>query len=215
MTIPAILVNYNYEPTYLKDYPNLVPTIYDRSDDNVDRNLTQYGGVYRTENRGDVDRDKLGWLIEHYNNLPDVFLWGKSNLFKYVDEEQLKKALENPTFTPLFKRDHRTYSDKYGIVARYHNNMYEERADSWMFNPVSRLDNSGRFYSWQHWCQEFGLPMTHFIPFAPGGNYILTRERVHNVGRDMYIKMRDTLGYAAHPVEAHCCERSYFYLWRT
>jgi hypothetical protein len=210
--LPAILVNYCYEPTWLKDYPNLEVTMYDRSDDQIERNLTQYGTVYKTENRGDVDFDKLSYLIENYDNLPEVFLWSKTNLFKYCDEETFKEALKTPQFTPLLGKDHRIYSDQYGPVNRYNGKMYEERNNSWFFN--AGLDSSGRFNNWQEWCDTFNLPQTQFIPFAPGGSYLLTRERVHRYSRDFYEKMRDTLPYAAHPVEAHCCERSYFLLWR-
>jgi len=55
----AVLVNYNYTPEWLKNYPELGVTIYDRSDDGIERNLPQFGTVYKTQNLGDVDFDKL------------------------------------------------------------------------------------------------------------------------------------------------------------
>lgn len=211
----AILVNYNYDPTWLKDYPELEVTLYDRSDDGVERDLTQYGAVIKTQNIGDVDYDKLGYLIEHYDNLPDVFLWGKSNLFKYADEKVFEGIYKTPLhvrpFSPLLKYDHKTYSDRLGVVCRYHNNIYEERADSWFFNNP---DLANRCPNWETWAIKFRLPMTQFIPFAPGGNYILTKERVHRYSRDFYEEMRDTLPYAVHPAEAHAAERSYYLLWK-
>ena len=210
--IPAILVNYGYDPTWLKDYPDLEVVLYDRSDDGVERNLTQYGKVYRTKNEGDVDYDKLGYLIENYDTLPDVFVWGKSNLFKYVSEPYFKEALEKKEFTPLLKFDHRTYKDKFGVVCRYAGPIYEERADSWFFNNPDLANKN--FKSWDEWATHFRLPKTHFIPFAPGGNYLLTRERVHRYSRDFYEEMRQTLPYAMHPAEAHACERSYYLLWK-
>lgn len=209
--LPAVLVNYNYEPSWISRYPELEPIIYDRSDDGIERDLTKYGQVYKTENRGDVDYDKLGWLIENYDHLPDVFLWSKTNVFKFVDEKDFQKALSKTSFNPLLKYDHRIYSDKYGEVNKYVGGMYHERADSWFFH--AGLDNSGRFHSWQDWCGTFNLPQEAYIPFTPGGSYILTRETVHKHSRDLYEAMRDTLPYATHPLEAHCCERSYFYLF--
>lgn len=206
----ACLVNYNYDPEWLKD-SGLFTVMYDRSDDGLERPL-RANHTYRTKNIGDVDYDKLGYLIEHYDNLPEVFLWGKSNLFKYVDEETVKKALQEAVFTPLLKYDHKTYSDQFGVVNRYTGNIYEERADSWFFNnPALATKN---FNSWGEWATHFHLPQTAFIPFAPGGNYILTKERVHRYSRDFYEDMRATLPYAMHPAEAHACERSYYLLWR-
>lgn len=207
----AILVNYDFDPVWLKDYPELEVTMYDRSDDGIERNLTQYGKVIKTPNMGDVDHDKLTYLIENYHTLPEVFVWGKTNLFKYVDEAYFKEALNKAEYAPLLKFDHKTYSDHFGVVCRYSGNMYEERADSWFFNNPALAK---RCPSWEAWATHFRLPKTPFIPFAPGGNYILTKERVHRYSRDLYEEMRDTLPYAMHPAEAHACERSYQLLWR-
>ena len=208
----ALLVNYNFDPTWLKDYPELEVTIYDRSDDGIERNLTQYGAVYKTKNFGDVDYDKLSWIVENYDNLPDMFLWSKSNLFKFISEEEWKQVKDNQVFTPLLTKNHKTYSDDRGIVCKYEGNIYKERADSWFFNVG--LDLSGRFFSWEDWTTYFMLPKERFIPFAPGGSYILTREAIHRFSKDFYEEMRNTLPYAQRPVEAHCCERSYYYLWK-
>ena len=207
----AILVNYNYDPTWLKDYPELEVTLYDRSDDGIERDLTKYGRVIKTQNMGDVDADKLGYLIENYDTLPDVFICGKSNLFKYVDKELFDEALKNPCFKPLLKLDHKTYSDRFGVVCRYTSGIYEERADSWFFNNPAL---SRKFQSWDEWTDFLQLPKTSFIPFPPGGNFMLTKEKVHRYSPDFYAKIRDELMYAAHPAEAHAAERSYYLLWR-
>lgn len=208
----AILSNYNYDPEWLERYPELEVLMYDRSDDGIERNLTRYGAVLKVPNMGDVDYDKLTYLVENYDNLPEVFLWSKTNIFKFVDEPTFRKALENPTFTPLLKQDHKVYGDRLGEIAKYIGGIYAERADSWFFH--AGLDSSGAFRHWGDWCDAFGLPKEQFIRFAPGGSYILTRERVHRYSRDFYDQMRATLNYAKHPVEAHCCERSYFLLWQ-
>lgn len=206
----AILVNYDTDPAWLKDYPELDVTMYDRTDTGVDHDLTQYGAVYHTENKGDVDYDKLSYLVENYDNLPDVFLWGKTNIFKFVDEPDLKKALKTNDFSPLLKYNHRVYSDQFGQVNFYRGDMYYERADSWFLNALQ----AKYFKTWEDWCLRFGLPREAYIPFAPGGNYILTKDRVHKYSRDMYDEMRSYLPYTQRPAEAHACERSYYYLWR-
>lgn len=210
MKTPAILINYNYDPQWLKGY-DLATTIYDRSDDGIEREFYA-DRIYKTKNVGDVDFDKLSYLVENYHNLPDVFVLGKTNLFKYVDEEYFKEKLKENQFAPLLKMDHKTYSDQWGVVCRYEGPIYAERADSWYFNNPA-LDR-GRFHNWQEWISYFRLPSDQFVPFAPGGSYILTKERVHRHSRDLYAEMRDTLSFAMHPAEAHACERSYFYLWR-
>ena len=207
----GLLVNYNHDPKdWWLDYGLTDMIILDRSDDGVERTFA--ARTYKTSNVGDVDFDKLSWLVENYNNLPDVFLWGKSNLFKYCEPEYLKEKLEKGEFAPLLKFDHKTYSDKFGEVCRYAGPIYEERADSWFFNNP-RLSN-GNFRTWGEWANHFLLPLRGFIPFSPGGNYILTKERVHRYSKEFYEEMRDMLPYAQHPAEAHACERSYYLLWK-
>lgn len=208
----AILINYDFDPQdWWLDYgfkPEDV-SIYDRSDDGIQRTFA--AKTYKTKNMGDVDYDKLSYLIENYDNLPERFLWSKSNIFKFADKESLQEALDKPGFQPILKKDHTTYSDQYGVVCRYAGPIYEERADSWFFNNPAL---SSKFKSWPEWCDYLGLPRTDFIPFAPGGSYILTRETVHKYSQTMYEKMRDTLPYAMHPAEAHAAERSYYLLWK-
>lgn len=210
--IKAFLVNYNYTPDWIAQYPERDITIYDRSDDGIERNLPQYGATYKTKNVGDVDYDKLGWLIDNYDNLPDVFLWSKSNLFKFITQEEWERIRGNREFTPVLTQNHKIYSDQRGIVCKYEGGIYKERADSWFFH--AGLDRSGQFNSWGDWREYFHLPDEHYIPFAPGGSYILTPDRVHRHSRDFYEDMRSMLPYAQHPVEAHCAERSYYYLWK-
>lgn len=208
----ACLVNYNFSPDWLLEYPQLNVTLYDRSDDKIERDLTKYGKVIKTKNLGDVDYDKLGYLIENYDNLPDVFLWGKSNLLKYCDKEYFDKMLSRNEFAPLLKLDHKTYSDKFGVVCSYKGDMYYERADSWYFNTNGVEPK--HFYNWQDWCKHFMLPATDYVPFAPGGNYLLTKERMHRYGRDFYEEMRSMLPHAQRPAEAHAAERSYYLMWK-
>ncbi len=204
-----VLVNYNYKPAWLLegDHDYL---IFDRSDSKEYLKDFDQSKIVYTMNVGNVDYDKLAYLIDNYDNLPEVFLWGKTNLFKFITKEEWDKIKDNTEFTPVLTQDHKTYSDKNGVVCYYSGDMYHERNDSWYLNEVG-----GRYvHSWAEWAHEMHLPSPTYIPFAPGGNYILTRERVHRYSRDTYQKMFDTLGYTQLPGEAHCAERSYYLMWK-
>lgn len=204
----AVLVNYNHTPEWLKDY-DFDYILFDRSDAECLLGFPQER-IIKTENRGNVDYDKLSYLVDNYDHLPDRFLWGKSNLFKYISKSEFDQALQLPGFQPLLTQAHKTYSDRLGVVNYYQDGMYYERADDWYFN----VHGAGRFNSWNEWARAFQLPNLRYIPFPPGGNFLLTRERVHRYSRDLYAKMRDTLPYTTLPVEAHCAERSYYLLWQ-
>ncbi len=202
-----VLVNYNFTPD--KDWIGDDYLIYDRSDDGIDH-LKDFDSskIIKTENIGNVDYDKLGYLVDNYDNLPDVFLWGKTNLFKYITEEEWNKVKDNKTFTPLLRQDHKTYADGLDDVCYYKDGMYYERID------IALYEDWKTFRRNRHFLETFGFPVPYYIPFAPGGNYILTKEKVHKYPKQSYETLRSILPYAQLPGEAQYCERCYYMLWR-
>lgn len=156
---------------------------------------------------GNADYDRLTYLIDNYDDLPDTFLLTKSNLFKYITEEEFDSIKDNKCFTPVLTQHHKTQLP----TAFYDTNgMYWEINNSWYLNEVP----AKRFRNWGEWAREFNLPDSTYIPFAPGGNYILTRDTVHKHPKRLYEKMRSYLPWSQTPGEAQLVERSYFYLWR-
>lgn len=202
-----ILVNYNFTPD--KSWIGDDYLIYDRSDDGIDH-LKDFNPakIIKTLNTGQVDYDKLGYLVDNYDNLPDVFLWGKTNLFKSVTEETWAGVKDNQFFTPLLRYDHPCISDQMGPCSYYLWNMYWER------NSLLWMSDWKYFETYASFARAFGIPAESFVPFAPGGNYILTKETVHKYPKESYAMMRALLPYTINPVEAHFCERAYYTIWR-
>lgn len=206
----ACLINYNFTPDWLKD-SGLDYVIYDRSDSKEYLKDFDQSRIIYTENKGNVDYDKLTYLIDNYDSLPEVFLWGKTNLFKYLSQEEFDLVKDNQTLTPLFSKSHKSYYDQFALVCYYdEEGMYRERNNSWYLNPMP----SNHFASFQEWAKEFNLPTPDYIPFPPGGNFILTRETVHKHPKELYQRMKDYMGYTKLPGEAQLAERSYYLLWK-
>lgn len=202
----AILVNFNFTPTWLLT-SGLDYLIYDRSDSKDYLKDFDQSRIIYTENVGNVDFDKLSYLTENYDSLPDVFLWGKTNLFKYIEEEEWGRVKDNQEFTPLLSQNHKTYSDEKGAVCAYNGGMYFER------NPLLYFSNWKYAIDFPAWAKLLGLPNPPYIPFPPGGNFILTKEVVHKHPKELYEKMKSMLDYTREPLEAQFCERSYYLLW--
>ncbi len=202
-----ILVNYNFTPE--KEWIGDDYLIYDRSDDGIDH-LKEFdqSKIKKTENTGNVDYDKLNYLIENYDRLPEVFIWGKTNLFKYISKEEYDKVKDNQYFTPLLTQTHKVYSDNNGAVCYYQGGMYHER------NPLLYSSSYKYCKDYPEFAKLFQLPNSYYLAFPPGGNFILTREVVHKYGVDFYKKMASILPYAQEPLEAHFCERSYYQMWK-
>ena len=202
-----VLANYNYTPDWLPEYTNDY-IIFDQSESDEWLKDFPQSHVVKKEHKGNVDYDKLTYLAENYDSLPDVFVWGKTNLFKYISRGEFDEVKDNEVFTPLLTQGHRTYSDNIGVVCAYHGQMYYERNDNWYL-----VQFSSHYGSFSEWAKDFQLPSPPFIPFAPGGNYILTRETVHKYSRDYYERMASKLPYCTLPGEAHLAERSYYLMW--
>lgn len=203
-----VLVNYNFTPE--KDWLGDDYLIYDRSDSKEYlRDFPQDKIIY-TENVGNVDYDKLNYLIDNYDNLPDVFLWGKTNLFKYISEEEYDLVKDNKTFTPLLTINHKTYSDNNGHVCYYSGGLYHERNDNWYLNQFS----TKYFNTYGEFAHAFQLDNPSYLAFAPGGNYILTRDVVYKYSKDYYERLASILPYQQLPGEAQMLERSYYQIWK-
>lgn len=205
----AFFVNYNFTPTWILD-SGLDYHIVDRSDSKEWLKDFPQERITYGENIGQVDYPKLMFLHDHYDDLPDVFFWGKTNLFKYISEEEWNAVKDNETFTPLLTQNHKTYSDQLGVVNYYSGGIYHERNDSWFVNQFQ----SKYFQNFNDFAHEFGIRAPMYIPFAPGGSYLLTREVVHRYSRDMYAKMASYLPYCREPAEAQMVERILYLLWK-
>lgn len=202
-----VLVNYNFTPEWVKDKDYL---IYDRSDSKEYLKDFDQSKIIYTPNLGQVDYDRLSYLVDNYYNLPEVFLLAKSNLFKSITPEEYDKVKDNKFFTPLLTQHHNTYSDDNGVVCYYENGMYYERNDNWYLSqPRTKY-----IHNFDEFARAFKFENPYYIPFPPGGNFILTRETVHKYPRHFYNLMRSILPHAREPGEAFMCERAYYLLWK-
>lgn len=203
-----VLINYNFDPSWVKSYTDDY-LIYDRSDQvpfnfiDWDENLEH---TIITQNIGNADFDRLTYLIDNYESLPEVFLLAKSNLFKFITPEEFALVKDNKVFTPLLTQGHKVYEP----VCRYTNGIYEEINNSWYSSAFER-----KFDTYNDWAKYLDLPTPKALQFAPGGNYILTKDTVHKWSKEFYIKMRETLRHSKLPAEAHYLERTYYTLWNS
>lgn len=197
----AILTHYQGDWTWVKDFTDDY-LIYNRSQEEIPNSIPR-------ENVGDADYDRLTYLIDNYHDLPDTFLLSKSNLFKYITPEEFELVKNNTGYTPLLTQHHTTYADARGAVCYYQDGMYHERNDSWYLGS-----HAARYFnSYGEFARALRLPSPPYLAFAPGGNYILTKERVHRYARDFYEELRSLLPYCQRPGEAHLIERTYHSLW--
>lgn len=191
-----IVSRYNQDAGWLGSYtPSFI--CFDRSDQPLP-------GAIVTQNIGSDIYDKFTYIIENYDNLPPVMALIKANLFKYITPQEFELVKNNSHFTPLLTMFHETKED----VSYYENGIY------WEINNLWYLGAHPHKYDPQMIMQEMGIDKLKYVPFAPGSNYIVTRENVRKKPREWYIKMRSYLAWAVYPGEAQIMERGLYTTWR-
>ena len=88
-----ILSRYNHDAGWVKYYTK-DPIIYDRSEEPMEGSIV-------VPNIGTDIYDKFTYIIDNYDNLPEVMCLTKANLFKYITQTEFDEVKDNKKFTPL------------------------------------------------------------------------------------------------------------------
>ncbi len=213
-----VLSRYEHDMSWMKDYEGTY-VIYDRSEVPME-------GANVVPNIGTDIYDKFTYIIDNYDNLPDVAVYSKANLFKYITKPEFDKVKDNKTFTPLFTQGHPEimvdaevckqqgwtekkfsyyqngmyYELNYPAYLKHHHlrNPYYEWADTYYKNPLLKL---------------LGIDKMEYIPFSPGSNYILPKENILKHPREFYEELRSYLEWDRYPGEAMVVERGLYNIW--
>uniref|UniRef100_A0A6M3Y6S4 Uncharacterized protein n=1 Tax=viral metagenome TaxID=1070528 RepID=A0A6M3Y6S4_9ZZZZ len=196
-----VISRYNHDISYLKDYTDDY-VIYDRSEIPIE-------GSIPVRNIGTDWYDKFTFIIDNYDNLPEVAVYTKANIFKYITPEEFELIKDNKTFTPILTQNHKVYSDIHGPVCRYRDGMYEERNNQWYL---------GQFPSPKHDIMQLmlmlGIADQPYVAFAPGSNYIVPKETILKYPKESYQYLRSLLDYDVYPSEAQVIERGIYNWWK-
>lgn len=193
-----VISRYNHDTDWISEYTSDY-VLYDRSEEPLPDSIV-------VPNIGSDIYDKFSFIIDNYDNLPDVAVYTKCNLFKYITKDEFDKVKDNKTFTPLLTQNHKVYEP----VCRYVDGIYEEINNMW--------------YLGSHFCKNkmipyelqeiLGIGDKDYVQFAPGSNYILPRENILKHSKEFYIKLRSYLEWDRYPGEAQIMERGLYNLWK-
>lgn len=212
-----VVSNYNSDLEWLQmTYPHgFSPTntiIYDRSD--TEKNWSHLGESIRSPNVGENIYDMMRFIVENYDNLPDVSIFIKGNLFSrleddgigtnyYTTEEKFIRALNSEYFLPI-ERYHPTTSYNINGGGYIEPSWYHHQAPSKYFTSYSQLMSL-----------LFENPINpDFIRFAPGGNYVVPKGNILKYSKNLY---KNLMKYCSHCevvcTEAYLIERALYAIW--
>jgi len=178
-----------------KDYQQYTDDVvlYDKKDLNVGANIYDY----------------MDYIVNNYDNLPEIMLFGKTNMFeRHITKEEFEKVKDNKTLTLLLTQNHRTYSDNDGVVCYYENGLYYERNDFWYLreHPTKTVNSKNDLVKLLNLTDKY-------IGFAPGGCCIVPRENILKHSKEIYQKLKDCTSWHQFPGEAYLIERGLYNLW--
>ena len=199
--------NYNADIGWILDYTDNY-IIYDRSD--TDEWIKPFDSkkVIKVSNIGWDIYDKFTYIIDNYENLPETIILTKGNIFKYITREEFDKICNNTSFTPIFTKNHQTYMP---VCFYGEDGMFNEINNSWYLNALP----TKYFKSYNQFIKPLGLEIPKYIKFAPGSNYIVTRDNILKHPKSFYEKLRHYIDYGPTPGEAQIIERFLYTLWTT
>lgn len=195
----TFISNYNNDLTWVPEtFSDYV--IYDQSDTSSLPNT-----VKRPHGGSDI-YDKFSWIIENYDYLPDTIIMIKGNLFKYITREEFDILKNRKSFTPLLTQTHKTYLP----ICFYSDGLYNEINNYWYLNAHS-VKGISEFETLKDLLE---MRNREYNTFAPGSNYILTRENILKHSKIFYQKLRSFLEWSIYPGEAQMIERNLYHLWQ-
>lgn len=199
--------NYNADISWILDYTDNY-IIYDRSDTDEWIKPFDPKKVIKVPNIGWDIYDKLTFIIDNYDNLPETMILTKGNIFKYITKEEFDEMCNNKTFTPILTKHHKTYMP---VCFYSEDGMFNEKNNSWYLRSFP----ARYFTSYNQFIKSLGLDAPKYVKFAPGSNYLVTKENIHKHPKAFYEKLRKCIDYSATPGEAQIIERFLYTLWTT
>lgn len=150
--------------------------------------------------------DYMSFIVDTYENLPDVTLFGKTNMIeRHITKEEFDCVVKNTNFTPLLTQNHHVYDP----ICWYEDGMYCEKNDYWYLSEYpTRSVNATRELR-----DILGMNAREYNKFAPGGCYIVPKANILKHSKEFYQKLKEHCSWHATPGEAYLIERSLYHLW--
>jgi len=204
-----LIANYNSDPSELVELSKGCFSIVDSSDCEESRQqiLEKYGTKVKfSQNYGHNLVSYLDFIIENYYDLPPLVAFMKGNLIgRHVNLEYLGDCLDRGRFAFLW--DDANLKEQFDTMYRLSPGKFLENNNSWYARNAPK-----RFFSNINNFLDFffeDYKVSHFLLFAPGGCYLVERERILDNPISLYRALRDFVSYDYRPAEAFMLERTF------
>ncbi len=193
--------HFNGDISWVKNIRKENYIIYNKSGNNIDHITDNYISI---NNVGYNIYSYLKFIIDNYENLPNVIVFCKDNIFtRHISIELFQKLINRKSFTCL---EDDSFSGDFPINLKISDNGFVEINNSWYkFNfPRKYFAEYNQFYSYIF--NDCNIP--DFIRFSPGANFIVPKENILLRSKNFYKNLIKFINYSKLSCESHFLERS-------
>ena len=193
--------HFNGDISWVKNIRKENYIIYNKSGNNIDHITDNYISI---NNVGYNIYSYLKFITDNYENLPNVIVFCKDNIFtRHLSIELFQKLINRKSFTCL---EDDSLSGDFPINLKISDNGFVEINNSWYkFNfPRKYFAEYNEFYSYIF--NDWNMP--DFVRFSPGANFIVPKENILLRSKNFYKNLINFINYSKVSCESHFLERS-------
>ena len=193
--------HFNGDISWVKNIKKENYIIYNKSGNNIDHITDNYISI---NNVGYNIYSYLKFIIDNYENLPNVTVFCKDNIFtRHLSIELFLKLINRKIFTGL---EDVSLSGDFPTNLKISDKGFVEINNSWYkFNfPRKYFSGYNEFYSYIF--NDFNIP--DFLRFSPGANFIVPKENILLRSKNFYKNLIKFINYSKLSCESHFLERS-------
>ena len=238
MTRTLVVSNFCTSLDWLKQYHEYVTpentVIYSRTPDEYGEDYSHLGKYIKSPNVGENIYDMLRHIIENYDNLSDVTVFIKGNLFS----RKKNQTHNHPKPGEAYEIDEFYYTTRenfvtaltindYYPISKYFNEkntpngaLFTQPVRNFDFrhSPNVRYKYFGHFHELSD-AFFVNPPKREYVSFPPGGNYVVPRDIIKKYTKEFYKKLQHIVSWVPEPpavrtsAESYLCERFLNFIW--
>jgi hypothetical protein len=201
-----VISNFNIDPYKLTKYCHDY-IIYDQSNKPEIISLLKNKKdpkLFFVKHSGNNMTDYIRYIIENYDRLPDTIVFSKSNLIgRYIEEKDFERFYRRKRYTFLYSDSE--LIEKPGVQYLTDTVNFIEINNGWFVEKSVH-----RYFISTHQFLSFffkDVRPSKYINFAPGGCYIVEKERIKYYPRSFYLGIQKVIDYTFFPSEVWILER--------
>jgi hypothetical protein len=155
----------------------------------------------------------LTYIIDNYENLPNVVVFCKNNVFdRHVPLDVFESCVSRNVFTPI-EDPSRWNRLGFPVSVLCSDGGFLELNTNW-FSRKFQCKYFNSFNDFYKFIFKIDI-IPSYIRFAPGANYVVPRDNILLRSKNFYTNLRFFVEHSQYSVESHYVERSLFAIWNS